>query len=215
MNRYLREPINGLTHLAGAVLSFFALLAMIIKTTLNNPSLLSMVAVIIFGISLILLYATSATYHLVMSSDRVIQFLRRLDHSMIFLLIAGSYTPFCLIALNNPSGWVLFGVIILTAICGITFKLLWFNCPRMLSTAIYIVMGWMALFVIGPLTSVLPQMGMFLLVLGGVLYTVGGVIYGIKPKCLAFKHLGYHEIFHLFILGGSLAHFLSIYLFVI
>lgn len=215
MNQYMREPINGLTHLAGAVLSFIAMIAMIVKVSLDNPSIIGITAVTIFGISLILLYATSATYHLVISSDRVINFLQRLDHSMIFVLIAGSYTPFCLIALNGWSGWVLFFVIVAIAVCGITFKMAWFNCPRILSTSIYIIMGWMAIFVFKPLLASLSSVGLGLLVAGGILYTIGGIIYAIKPKCLSFKHLGFHEIFHIFILLGSLCHFLCIYLFVI
>ena len=135
MSNYMREPINAITHLIGAILSFIALIAMIIKVACENPNDIGITAVIIFGISMILLYATSATYHMIISSDRVINFLQRLDHSMIFILIAGSYTPFCLIALNGWSGWVLFFVIIAIAICGITFKMAWFNCPRILSTS--------------------------------------------------------------------------------
>ena len=215
IEKYLREPINGLTHLAGAILSFIALLAMIIKTTLTDPSVLSITAVTIFGISMILLYATSATYHLVISSDRIINFLQRLDHSMIFLLIAGSYTPFCLIALNNMPGWVLFSIISLSAICGILFKMIWFNCPRKLSTGIYISMGWLALFMIGPLAYVLSIKAILLLILGGILYTVGGFIYALKPTWLEFKHWKHHEIFHIFILLGSLTHFLCVYYYVL
>ena len=96
MNNFIREPINGLTHLAGAILSLIALIAMIVKVALDNPTVIGLIAVTIFGVSMILLYATSATYHMVISSDTVINFLQRLDHSMIFVLIAGSYTPFLL-----------------------------------------------------------------------------------------------------------------------
>ena len=215
MNNFIREPINGLTHLAGAILSLIALIAMIVKVALDNPTVIGLIAVTIFGVSMILLYATSATYHMVISSDTVINFLQRLDHSMIFVLIAGSYTPFCLIVLNGKSGWILFSIVTLIAICGIIFKLAWFNCPRTLSTSIYIVMGWLAVFVFKPLLTSLSGPGLFLLIIGGVLYTIGGIIYAIKPKCLTFKHLGFHEIFHIFILLGSLYHFLCIYLYVI
>jgi len=216
MNTYIREPINALTHLAGAILSVFALIAMIIKvTTLDNPTIIGLSAIITFGISMILLYATSATYHMVISSDKVLKFLQRLDHSMIFVLIAGTYTPFCLIALDGKSGWILFSIITLIAICGIVFKLAWFNCPRILSTSIYIIMGWMAIFVFKPLFISLSIEGLILLIAGGILYTIGGVIYALKPKCLDFKHLGFHEIFHIFIMLGSLCHFLCIYLYVI
>ena len=216
MNTYIREPINALTHLIGAILSVFALIAMIIKvTTLDNPTIIVLSAIITFGISMILLYATSATYHMVISSDKVLKFLQRLDHSMIFVLIAGTYTPFCLIALDGKSGWILFSIITLIAICGIVFKLAWFNCPRILSTSIYIIMGWMAIFVFKPLFIYLSIEGLILLIVGGILYTIGGVIYALKPKCLYFKYLGFHEIFHIFIMLGSLCHFLCIYLYVI
>lgn len=216
MGKYLREPINGFTHLIGAVLSFAGLLALVIKTALNDPSALSLTAVIIFGISLILLYAASATYHLVVSNDKVIKFLRRLDHAMIFILIAGSYTPFCLIALKGTTGWTLFTIIATCAIAGVAFKLIWFNCPRWISTLLYVAMGWIAVFLIIPLYHALSLNGVILLLLGGLFYTIGAVIYAIKPNIFKNnKYLGYHEIFHVFILLGSLAHFICIYEYVI
>lgn len=215
MGNYLREPVNGFTHMAGAILSFIGLLAMVIKATLYNPSATTISSVIVFGISLILLYSASATYHLVVSNDKVINFLRRLDHAMIFILIAGSYTPFCLIALNGPTGWILFGVILTTAIAGVCFKLIWFNCPRWISTSIYVAMGWISVFLISPLHKALSSQGIFLLILGGVFYTIGAIIYATKPKFLNFKYLGFHEIFHIFIILGSLSHFLCVFNYVI
>lgn len=215
MNNYIREPINGLTHLAGALLSFVGLLAMVIKASMGSPSPIAITAVIIFGVSMILLYSASATYHMVIAKDKVIAFLRRLDHSMIFVLIAGTYTPFCFISLNGKTGAILFSIISAVAISGVVFKMVWFNCPRWISTALYIAMGWMIVFVFSPLAGSLNPWGLFLLVLGGVFYTIGGVIYGAKPKFLEFKYLGFHEIFHIFILLGSLAHFLSVFLYVI
>ncbi|GAA3655616.1 PAQR family membrane homeostasis protein TrhA [Asaccharospora irregularis] len=215
MNNHLREPINGFTHLAGAVLSFIGLLALVIKTTLNQPSALALTAVIVFGVSLILLYSASATYHLVVSNDKVISYLRRLDHAMIFVLIAGSYTPFCLIALNGPTGWVLFGIIFAAAVAGVSFKLIWFNCPRWISTVIYVAMGWASIFLIVPLYKSLSLQGVSLLVLGGIFYTIGALIYATKPSFLKFKSLGFHEIFHIFIMLGSLTHFLCVFKYVI
>lgn len=215
MGNYLREPINGFTHLTGAVLSFAGLLALVIKTALNEPSTIALTAVIIFGISLILLYAASATYHLVISNDKVISYLRRIDHAMIFILIAGSYTPFCLIALNGPTGWILFGVIMTAAIAGVSFKLIWFNCPRWISTLIYVAMGWVSVFLIAPLYNAISLNGVILLVAGGVFYTIGALIYATKPKFLKFKHFGYHEIFHVFIMLGSLTHFFCVFKYVI
>lgn len=215
MNQYIREPINGFTHLAGAVLSFVALIAMIIKATATTGSPIAIAAVIIFGISMILLYATSATYHMVIAKESVIAWLRKLDHAMIFILIAGTYTPFCLIALNGTIGWLLFGIVAAIAISGVIFKMVWFDCPRWLSTSLYIVMGWMIIFVAAPLSSNIEPIGMFLLILGGIIYTVGGVIYATEPKFLASKYMGFHEIFHIFILLGTLAHFLSVYFYVL
>ena len=215
MKTYMREPINGLTHLGGAVFAFIGLLALVIKAALERGAGLPIVAAIIFGVSMIALYAVSATYHMVLASDRAIATWRRLDHSMIYLLIAGSYAPFCLISLNGPTGWVLFSIVMLIAVFGITFKLVWFNSPRWLSTTLYIGMGWIMVFAITPLAAVLSPMGIALLFLGGIFYTIGGVIYGLKPNVLSFKHLGFHEIFHVFVLLGSLAHFLCVYFFVI
>jgi hemolysin III len=215
MNNYIREPINGLTHLAGAVLAFVGLLAMVIKAAATTSSPSAITAVIIFGVSMILLYSASATYHMVIAREKVIAFLRRLDHSMIFILIAGTYTPFCFISLNGKIGAILFSIIAGIAICGVVFKMVWFNCPRWISTSLYLAMGWMIVFVFSPLTGSLNPIGLFLLILGGIFYTIGGVIYGAKPKFLQSKYMGFHEIFHIFILLGSLAHFLTVFLYVI
>ncbi|AST89850.1 MULTISPECIES: PAQR family membrane homeostasis protein TrhA [Sutcliffiella] len=215
MNIYVREPINTYTHLVGAVLSFIGLLAMVIKVASNNGSPLQLFTVILFGLSLIFLYSASTIYHLVQSNAKVIASLRRIDHSMIFILIAGTYTPFCLISLSGTTGWIMFTIIVGLAICGVLFKLVWFNCPRWLSTSIYIAMGWIIITVASPLASALGTKGMILLVTGGLIYTVGGIIYAVKPSFLSFKNWGFHEIFHLYILLGSFAHFLCVYFYVI
>ena len=215
MAKYAREPINGLTHLGGAIAFFIGLLALVIKTTINKPSIVNISAVIIFGISLILLYSASATYHLVVASDKVIAFLRKIDHSMIFILIAGSYAPFCLITLKGHAGFILFGILVFIALLGVSFKLIWFKCPRWISTLIYIGMGWMAIFVISPLYKSLSHNGFLLLLGGGLAYTIGALIYAIKPNFLKFKKFEYHEIFHIFIMLGSLLHFICVYMYVI
>ncbi|MFD1038806.1 hemolysin III family protein [Virgibacillus byunsanensis] len=215
MGVYIREPINGLTHLFGAILSFAGLLALVIKASTTADSALAVMAVIIFGISMILLYAASATYHMVVAKDHVIAFLRRIDHSMIFVLIAGTYTPLCLISLNGVTGWVLFAVINMIALLGVTFKLVWFHAPRWLSTALYVVMGWIVIFFSSSLLPIIGFNGMLLLVLGGLFYTIGAIIYWLKPKFLSFKHVGFHEIFHVFILFGSFFHFFCIYSYVL
>ncbi|WP_078595951.1 PAQR family membrane homeostasis protein TrhA [Evansella clarkii] len=215
MDAYIREPINGLTHLFGAIMAFVGLLAMVIKVAEGGFTFLELFAVIAFGVSMILLYSASATYHMVIAKEKTIAFLRRVDHSMIFLLIAGTYTPFCLISLNGPVGWILFGFVAVLAVAGVVFKLIWFRAPRWLSTLLYIGMGWIIIFAVIPLLNSLGPQGVFLLILGGVIYTIGGVIYALEPKFVTTKRLGFHEIFHLFILAGSLAHFLSVYLYVL
>lgn len=215
MNKYLREPINSLTHWIGAILSLFALIAMLAKGIITNSSAVTIASVIIFGISLILLYSVSATYHGVITSDKIIYRLRKLDHSMIFILIAGSYAPFCLIALGGSRGTVFFSIIASIAIAGILFRMLWFNCPRWFQTALYIGLGWAAIFMIKPLSQVLSPVSLLLLVLGGVLYTIGGVIYGLKPKKLQLGKFGFHEIFHIFIILGSLCHFICVFIYLI
>ena len=215
MGKYVREAVNGITHLIGAILAFAGLLALVIKTTIKDPSVMSLSAVIIFGISLILLYSASATYHLTIAGDDRIKFLRKIDHSMIFILIAGSYAPFCLISLKGIEGFILFGILLFIAILGVCFKLIWFNCPRWISTLIYVAMGWMAIFVIKPLYHSLSIDGLILLVAGGLAYTVGAVIYGLKPSFLKFKNFEYHEIFHLFLMLGCILHFICVYVYVI
>lgn len=215
MEKYLREPINSLTHWIGAILSLFALIAMLTKGLINNASSIAIVSVVIFGISLILLYSVSATYHGVITTEKIIFRLRKLDHSMIFILIAGSYAPFCLIALGGSKGTIFFATIASIAIAGILFRMLWFNCPRWLQTSLYIGLGWAAIFMIKPLSAVLSLTSLFLLVFGGILYTIGGVIYGLKPKKFQLGKFGFHEIFHIFIILGSLSHFICVFIYLI
>ncbi|MFD2045099.1 hemolysin III family protein [Ornithinibacillus salinisoli] len=215
MGLYIREPINGLTHLFGALLAFIGLLALVIKASSESGSILTIMAVIIFGVSMILLYSASATYHMVVAKDHVIAFLRKIDHSMIFVLIAGTYTPICLISLNGVTGWVLFGVINGLALIGVLYKLIWFQAPRWLSTGLYIAMGWIVIFFSSSLANIIGTNGLLLLILGGIAYTLGGFIYWLKPRFLEFKHMGFHEIFHIFILFGSLFHFLCVYYYIL
>lgn len=215
MYKKLREPINSITHFVGAGLSFIALIAMLVKVAISDPSVISILSVTIFGISLTLLYATSGTYHGIISTEKVIKFFQKLDHSMIFILIAGSYAPFCLISIGDKFGFTMFLIMITLAIVGIIFKLCWFNCPCWVDSVMYIGMGWIALFMIKPLAAILPGISLFWLVLGGILYTIGGIIYATKSKRLTIGNWGFHEIFHIFILLGSLSHFICVYTYVI
>mgnify|MGYP000953122882 FL=1 len=211
----LREPISSITHLIGGGLSILALVLLIVKQVLApsiNYNLF--VSTIIFGASMILLYFTSGIYHAISAKkEKLVLYMRKLDHSMIYVLIAGSYSPFCLYVLPRKTGIPVFIILWLIAIVGILMKILWINMPRILSSALYIGMGWVAIFVIKDLYINLVGPAFFLLVLGGLLYTIGGVIYAIKRPNI--KNWNFHDIFHIFIMLGSLAHFLLVFLFLI
>ena len=214
--KHLREPVNGITHLIGALLSITALIAMLIKLTLtNNTATSTYFSVIAFGVGMILLYSASATYHSVISTDKVIKALKKVDHTMIFILIMGSYAPFCLIALHNTAGFILFTAVASACTLGIIFKLCWVTCPRWLSSVIYIAVGWFALFAIYPISKVLPTIGVVLLLLGGILYSIGGVIYALKKDAFKIGAFGTHEIFHIFIMLGTLCHFIAVYSYIL
>lgn len=206
MLRKLREPVSGLTHLFGAFASVVGLIILLVYSIIQkSPWHIATFAV--FGASLILLYTASSVYHLVSISENAIKVLRRIDHSMIYVLIAGSYTPICLIALRGAWGWSIFGTIWGLTIVGILVKNFWFNAPRWLSTAFYIVMGWLVIIAIYPLGKILSSGGMAWLFAGGIAYTVGGVIYATKRPRINFKNFGFHEIFHIFVLLGSFCHY--------
>lgn len=211
----LREPISSITHLIGGGLSILALVLLIVKQVLApsiNYNLF--VSTIIFGASMILLYFTSGIYHAISAKkEKLVLCMRKLDHSMIYVLIAGSYSPFCLYVLPRKTGIPVFVILWLIAIVGILMKILWINMPRILSSALYIGMGWVAIFVIKDLYINLVGPAFFLLVLGGLLYTIGGIIYAIKRPNI--KNWNFHDIFHIFIMLGSLAHFLLVFLFLI
>ncbi|WP_462133263.1 PAQR family membrane homeostasis protein TrhA [Peptostreptococcus stomatis] len=211
----LREPISSITHLIGGGLSILALVLLIVKQVLApsiNYNLF--VSTIIFGASMILLYFTSGIYHAISArKEKLVLYMRKLDHSMIYVLIAGSYSPFCLYVLPRKTGIPVFVILWLIAIVGILMKILWINMPRILSSALYIGMGWVAIFVIKDLYINLIGPAFFLLVLGGLLYTIGGIIYAIKRPNI--KNWNFHDIFHIFIMLGSLAHFLLVFLFLI
>jgi len=210
----MKEPVNTLTHLTGALLSVIALVWMTIKGV-SNGSTLQIVSAIIFGLSLIALYTASTVYHWVPSSEKKNALLRRVDHSMIYILIAGTYTPVCLLALKGVMGWTLFALVWGLAIVGIIMKLVWFSAPRWLYTSFYLILGWMAIFFIVPLYKALPIQGFIWLVTGGLLYSVGSIIYATKSKRIQISVFGFHEIFHMFVLGGSFSHFLMIEKFIL
>ena len=215
MKSYIREPINAFTHLGGALLFLIATVILLVLGASTPFFTLSfIISVIIFGLSLVLLYTTSGIYHLIVAKETVILKLKKLDHSMIFILIAGSYTPFCLLSLSGAWKWSILSIVWLVAILGITSKILWINMPRWLSTLLYIGMGWIALFALKPLYDSLTTVSFLLLVLGGVMYTIGGVIYAIKKPNIS-KAFGFHELFHVFCILGSACHYISVLNFIL
>lgn len=214
MDLRVREPINVLTHLLGAILSLGGLVFLIIRSV-GVGGFVPVISALIFGLSLILLYSASSIYHWVMSSPQTIRVLRKIDHCMIYILIAGTYTPICLVTLQGKLGIGLFIGIWSLTILGIVLKLVWLDAPRWLYTGFYLLLGWLAIFFIYPISQALPGKGVFLLVLGGLLYSAGSVFYALKPKKLKLGKFGFHEIFHLFILAGSLTHYLFVYAYVL
>lgn len=202
----VKEPVNAFTHLAGAVLAIAGTVLLIIYAALQG-SVWGVVSFSIYGASMIALYSASGIYHMLKVSDTWERRLKKLDHSMIFALIAGTYTPVCLMPLRGGWGWSLFGVIWGVAIAGILMKIFWIDAPRWLSTALYILMGWLCIIAIYPIYKHLTTAAFVWLVLGGIFYTIGGVIYGTKKFFLKIPHWGFHEIFHLFVLLGSAFHY--------
>lgn len=214
MNIKIREPFNGFSHLLGAILSVLGLV-LLIRRALLFGNVRHMVAYIIFGTSLILLYSASAIYHLLFVSDKVTKVLRYIDHMMIYILIAGSYTPLCLITLKGKWGNIVLTSIWVLAIAGIITTGLWLNAPRWLSTSIYLIMGWLVAIITPAIIPAITLSGFAFLLGGGILYSVGAVIYGLKKPNFAWNPLGFHEIFHLFILAGSFCHYLLMYKYVL
>ena len=211
MKLKLREPINALTHFAGALLSLLGL-GLLLSKAIESADATRILSSVVFSIGLFALYMTSALYH---GMFRHLTLMRRLDHIMLYFLIAASYTPICLITLKGPVGTAMVIVIWSLAIAGTVLKIIWMNAPRWLYTGFYLLMGWAALFVLFPLHRQLPGAAMALLVSGGLLYSLGAILYATKSKRVRIGHFGFHEIFHLLILLGSLNHFIMIYRFVI
>ena len=206
----IKDPVSSLTHFIGAVLSVIGLI-LLLSHAVKNATVWHIIAFSVFGASLILLYTASSVYHALNISERVSRFLKKLDHMMIFVLIAGTYTPICLIPLRGSWGWSLFGIVWGTALLGIAIKLFYINLPRWVSTLIYICMGWLVLVAIFPILRSVPFPAFIWLAAGGIAYTVGAVIYGFKWPVLKPRVFGFHELFHIFVLIGSFCHFWVMY----
>ena len=208
----IREPGSAITHFIAMMLTVFAAAPLLVKSALSDTANM-LPAMTIFILSMVLLYGASATYHSLNIGGRALRIFRKVDHMMIFVLIAGSYTPVCLIVLGGRMGYTLFAVVWGIAIAGMLLKACWVTCPKWFSSVIYIAMGWVCVFVFGPLWNTLPHNAFLWLLAGGIIYTIGGVIYALKLPLFNSRHtfFGSHEIFHLFVMGGSLCHFIFMY----
>jgi hemolysin III len=208
-----RDPVSGLTHCIAAVLAVIGTV-MLIMRSINPVMPWHIVTFSIFGGGMILLYTASTLYHWLPLSESGIRCLRRIDHSMIFVYIAATYTPICLIPLRGPWGWSIFGVVWGLALSGVALKVFWLHAPRWFSTAIYLAMGWLMLVGIYPLMQNLEIAALAWLVAGGIVYSVGAVIYAVKWPDPLPGIFGFHEIFHLFVIGGSACHYVVMYWYV-
>ena len=212
MQLTIREPGSAITHFIACLMAAVAASPLIMKAQTGMTT----AAVAIFAVSMILLYGASTLYHSVNVTGKVLSVFRKIDHMMIFVLIAGSYTPVCLIALGGSTGYSLLALVWGIAIAGMFVNVLWITCPKWVSSIIYIAMGWLCLLVFGTLWSTLPHAAFGWLLAGGIIYTIGGVIYALKlPVFNALhKNFGSHEIFHLFVMGGSICHFIFMYFYI-
>ncbi len=210
MTRF-REPVNGFTHLAGAVLGAIGLVVLIALTYDQPDKLLTM---IVYGVSLILLYTASTTYHLAKGSQSLQDWLRSLDHAAIYLLIAGTYTPFCYNLLNGGWRWGMLGLVWALALVGIVYKVaLRRRSHSQVSTVLYVGMGWLALLMLPHVINRLAPGALGLIIAGGIVYSLGAVIYGLRRPNF-HRYFGHHELWHLFVLGGSALHYLAVLLYV-
>lgn len=207
MVKIFRDPVSGLTHLAAAVAAAFGLVGLL---WLGRGSVEKMISLLVYGISLIGMLSASATYHLVQASPSVIQRLRKLDHSAIYLLIAGSYTPICLYFFSGFWRWGLLGIIWGMALVGILTKLVIINAPRWVSAGIYLVMGWLSVMAVNEMVRTIPTGALVGLVAGGIFYTVGAVVYMTKKLDFYPGVFGFHEVWHIFVILGCLSHFIVI-----
>lgn len=212
MNITIREPGSALTHFIAMLLALCAAVPLLVRAAVHS-GVKSLTAMTVFVISMVLLYAASTIYHSVNCSGRILRIFRKMDHMMIFVLIAGTYTPVCLLTLPKPSGLMLLAAVWGIALVGIFIKGFWITCPKWFSSVLYIAMGWSCLSVLGQLFSLLPLHAFLWLLAGGLIYTAGGIIYALRLPLFDARHpmFGLHEIFHLFVMAGSLCHFVFMF----
>lgn len=208
----LKDPGSAITHFIGMLMAMFAATPLILRA-MRALDTVHVISLSIFIVSMILLYAASTTYHTFDLSERTNKILKKLDHCMIFVLIAGSYTPICLIVLHGRTGLMLLALVWSIAILGIIFKLCWVTCPKWVSSVLYIAMGWVCVLAFTQILNSLPAAAFNWLLAGGIIYTVGGIIYALKLPIFNahHKYFGSHEIFHLFVMAGSICHFIMMF----
>ena len=216
IKKHVKDPGSAITHFIGMLMAVFAAVPLIIKAT-HEPSPIYVVSIAIYAASLILLYAASTTYHTFDRSEKVNTILKKIDHMMISVLIAGSYTPICLLVLGGRLGIILLAIVWSIAIAGILIKAFWVYCPKWVSSVLYIGMGWTCVLAFTQLLNSMSPAAFGWLLAGGLIYTAGGIIYALKLPIFNMKHkdFGSHEIFHLFVIGGSICHFVVMYAFVL
>ena len=210
LQQYIREPVNTLTHGIGALLAIVGL-CFLLYEAIQRGSISQIIAFSMFGLSMVLLYTASSLYHALPVKEKTLKLLQKLDHSMIYVLIAGTYTPICLLVLEDTWKWGLFITIWTLALVGIIKKFLWMNAPRWLSTAFYLGMGWLAVIIFPTLMEKLPAAFLIWIGIGGFAYSAGAIIYGLKKPNPIPNWFGHHEIWHLFVLAGTFSHFWAIY----
>ena len=209
---HIKDPGSSITHFIGFICAILATPCLLIYASARHIGLAGLVSLSVFMISMILLYGASTAYHTFIVQPHTEKILKRIDHMMIFVLIAGSYTPVCAMVLPQPIGTILLAVIWGLAFAGMVLKLFWVTCPKWFSSIIYIAMGWACVFVMPQLYVSLPRQAFRLLALGGIIYTIGGVIYAMKLKVFneRFPKFGSHEVFHVCVMLGSLCHYFAI-----
>ena len=211
----VKDPGSALTHCIALVLAILAATPLLLKGSRDAQQGHSG-SLAIFILSMIGLYAASTIYHTLDISPSINKLLRKLDHMMIFILIAGTYTPVCMIVLGDKTGWFLLALVWGIAILGILINALWITCPKWFSSLVYIAMGWACILAFTRILDSLPKAGFLWLLAGGIIYTLGGILYALKLPLFNSRHkyFGSHEIFHLFVMGGSLCHYVMMYRFV-
>jgi hemolysin III len=211
MSSKYREPVNGFTHLGGAIAASIGGVALLINGWTGVDRIVS---VLIYITSLIAMFSASAVYHLAQVKPRALEILRKVDHSAIFLLIAGSYTPFCVTAFTGFWRWGFLSIIWGIAVIGIIVKIFYVRAPRWLNAGMYVLMGWLSILAAGQMLA-LPLGILTWLIIGGVIYTLGAVVYATKIFNFFPGKFGFHEVWHLFVIGGALSHFIAIMLLMI